>query len=151
MSVTRSQRLDRLAGYAENEQNAASTHLVELQKQLDDQESRLADLRDYLANYHLELDRARSGEVKASWLKNYATFLDHLKQVVDQQEHHVEAVRHQYERQLQVWNEKRTRVKAVEKAADRCRDQEQRIHQRSEQRTTDDLVAGNLLRRTTRP
>ncbi|QOC21200.1 flagellar export protein FliJ [Wenzhouxiangella sp. AB-CW3] len=146
--MTRSERLNRVAGHAENEQNEASSQLAALQQRLDAQETRLADLREYLANYHRELDQARQGEVKASWLKNYATFLDRLKQAVDQQENQVQAARHDYERQLQVWKEKRSRTQAIAKVADRRRRQEARDEDRAEQRATDDLVLGNSLYRS---
>jgi flagellar protein FliJ len=143
--MTRSQRLHRVAGQVEKEQDAASRRLSELRSLLSREEGQLEALREHLSSYRNGMaELHRSGSV-AHQLQNYARFTEKLHDAVQTQEKRVVEVRQAYDRQLVAWNEQRMRVKAVEKAAQRHENEEKRRAERSEQRHLDDLVTRRFI------
>lgn len=142
--MTRSKRMERVTSHAENEQFQASTILAELQRHLHFQEARLAELREYLLSYRQPIEGGgRSMQVYA--YRDTLLFLDRLKQAIQQQEDQVALARTRYQQQLQLWHEKRARVKAMEKVSEQCRQVERRALDKREQKDTDDQVLGRMM------
>ena len=144
--MTRSRRLYRIATHVAGDQEQAGRELARLRGQLQQQEEQLERLRDYCQGYHEQLVEARKRGGTAARLANYSMFLARLTEAIGQQEQNVAAVQRAYEEQRQVWIRARARVQAVEKAAERCAADEERVEDRREQRENDDLSISRLLR-----
>ena len=143
MSTKRSERLQRVAEQFGQDRDLASRRLVEQRAAMDRAEERLVELRAYLDAYHDELEQVRRSGTSASTLQNYATFLAQLQTALQQQEQNASKARDAFERQMQVWYQARTQVRAVEQAAERHVAGERKALERAEQRQLDDL---SLLR-----
>ncbi len=144
--MTRSRRLYRIAGHVGQDQEAAARELGRLRAHLQAQEQQLEQLREYCLNYHERLAEAQARGGTAASLANYSLFLGRLNEAIGQQEQSVAAANRAFEAQRQVWIQARARVQAVEKAAERCAEDETRTEEKREQRQNDDLSLARLLR-----
>lgn len=145
MSTKRSDRLKRVAEHFGEGRDVASRRLGELRVAMDQADERLQNLRSYLATYRAEFDQVRRAGTSAAKLQNYTAFLTQLQGALEQQEKHVENARAAFERQKDVWYQARTQVRAVEQAADRSAEVEQKDRDRAEQRLLDDLSLHRFL------
>ena len=146
--MTRSQRLYRIAGHVAEDREAAARELSRLRAQLQAQEEQLERLRDYCLSYHEQLAEAQARGGTAARLANYSLFLARLNDAIGQQEQNVAAATRAFEEQRQAWIRARARVQAVEKAAERCAEDETQAEDKREQRQNDDLNLSRLLRGT---
>lgn len=143
--MTRSKRLYRIADHVGQDQEAAARELTRLGGQLQEHEEQLARLHEYCQGYHQQLAEAQARGGSAARLANYSQFLARLNEAIRQQEHNVASAGRAFEQQRQVWIEARARVKAVEKAAERCATEEARTEEKREQRENDDLNLTRLM------
>ncbi|MEE4639852.1 MAG: flagellar export protein FliJ [Wenzhouxiangella sp.] len=146
--MTRSKRLYRIAEHVGQDQEAAARELSRLRAQLQEHEDQLERLRDYCLGYHQQLAEAQERGGSAARLANYSQFLARLNDAIRQQEQNVAAAGRAFEQQRQVWIDARARVKAVEKAAERCAMEETRIEDQREQRLSDDMNLTRLIRKS---
>ncbi|PLW83971.1 flagellar export protein FliJ [Kineobactrum sediminis] len=137
--MKRSDRLKQVAGHMSEERDVASRKLVELRAEMDQAEQQLQGLKQYLASYQAELEQIQQEGVSSARLQNYTAFLGQLHEALQQQERKTRNARLMFERQMDVWYQARTHVRAVEKAADRRAVVELHSADKSEQRLQDDL------------
>ncbi|MEQ8800701.1 flagellar export protein FliJ [Haliea sp.] len=142
--MKRSDRLQRVAEHFGEDRDLASRKLVELRTAMDLADERLRGLRDYLDSYHTELEQIRQTGTTSAKLQNYTAFLAQLHEALQQQERHADAARRAFERQMDVWYQARSQVRAVEQAAQRNAAMEQKQLDSAEQRQLDDLALYRL-------
>lgn len=132
----RSERLkpvQKLAGMGESE---ASRELGRSQQALAEQEARLEQLRQYREEYRGMFEGERAVDPRR--LRDERAFLARLDEVIRQQEAVVRSNMEAYERQREDWIEARSRVNALDRAAERYRAGEARDRDRREQKEQDD-------------
>lgn len=137
--MKRSDRLKRVAEHFSGDQDEASRKLAELRSIMDQAEQRLEDLRAYSDSYHAGHGQFSGSATRLATLRNYTAFLSQLQSAVNQQEQIVAQARAAFEQQKQVWFEARTRVRALEQAAERRAVAEDKVLERAEQRELDEL------------
>lgn len=142
--MKRSDRLQRVAEHFGEGRDVASRKLVELRTAMDQADERLQGLRDYLGSYHAELEQIRHTGTTSARLQNYTAFLAQLHEALQQQERHAAAAHKAFERQMDVWYQARSQVRALEQAAQRTAATEQKITDNAEQRQLDDLALYRL-------
>jgi flagellar FliJ protein len=142
--MDRSARLLKLAESMRHEQDEASRRVADLREALERSERQLADLQGYLHGYRK--GHAGVGEsASAAQLHNYNAFLDELQRAICQQQRSVDEARRAFEMQFERWKQVRTRVRAVEQAADRHAARESGRLERKEQRQSDDMALRRYL------
>ncbi|MDQ2068470.1 flagellar export protein FliJ [Natronospira bacteriovora] len=135
----RSERLKPVQKLADRGEKDASVELGRSQQALSEQEARLEQLRQYRAEYRAMFDGDGQRSVDPRRLRDERAFLAKLDEVIRQQESVVEANMQAYEQQREGWIEARSRVNALDRAADRYRRVESRDQDRREQKEQDDL------------
>lgn len=142
--MKRSDRLQRIAEHFGEDRDLASRRLVELRAAMDQANERLQGLRDYLGSYQAELEQIRQTGTTSAKLQNYMAFLSQLHEALQQQERHAEGARQAFERQMEVWYQARSQVRALEQAAQRTGAAELKRAESVEQRQLDDLALYRL-------
>ncbi|MEA5444261.1 flagellar export protein FliJ [Gammaproteobacteria bacterium AB-CW1] len=135
----RSQRLkpvQKLAGQGEKD---ASRALGQSQQALAEQEARLEQLRSYREEYR-QMFEGKDRAVDPRRLRDERAFLARLDEVIRQQEGVVQSNMAEFEDKREGWIEARSRVNALDRAAERYRSGEQREQDKREQRDQDELA-----------
>lgn len=108
------------------------------QKQLEDAEARLRDLRQYHGEYLQGFEqRARTGQSVLA-LRDYQLFLARLEEAIRQQEQIVAQAKQDVSGSRQRWQSAARQVKAVESVVSRWQGDEKRQADRIEQKNTDE-------------
>lgn len=136
--MTRSKRLDTIAGIAGKHEKEAAKVLSESQSTLAGREERLAELERYRAQYVERFEEHSRAGVSAAAVKDFRLFLARLDQAIVQAEAAVCTAAEACREDRSEWLARRTRCKAVEKVADRRRTDEARQAERLEQRAMDE-------------
>jgi len=135
----RSERLKPVQQLAGEGEKDASKELGRTEQALSEQEARLHQLRQYREEYRDMFEGKGDRSVDPRRLRDERAFLARLDDVIRQQESVVESKLDEYEQQREGWIEARSRVNALDRAADRYRATEHREQDRREQREQDEL------------
>jgi flagellar FliJ protein len=133
-----SDRLKPVRRIAENRERDAAKRLGDAQRILQDQESKLEQLRLFQKEYQQRFEEAARNGMSAAKLRDYQMFMAKLQQAVVQQESVVEASRHHRGLQKARWQEKFTRTQAIGKVIERHRQEELKDQERKDQKETDE-------------
>lgn len=132
----RSERLKPVQKLADMGESEASRDLGRSQQALSEQEARLEQLRQYREEYRGMFEGERAVDPRR--LRDERAFLARLDDVIRQQEEVVRSNMEAYERQREGWIEARSRVNALDRAAERYRATESRDRDRREQKEQDE-------------
>jgi flagellar protein FliJ len=144
--MKRSERMgpvQRVLGKTERER---ALDLGAAQRQLDEAEKKLAELRQYQIDYLQSFQqRARRGQTVHA-LRDFQTFLARLEDAIKVQEQLVAAEREGLKGSTVRWQSAAQKVKAVDSVVDRWQADERRAADRTEQKETDDRAQGKAAR-----
>lgn len=132
----RMQVLQKLAEYTEAE---ASRRLADRLKQLNAEERRLEQIRNYLADYSGN-SQANPPAMTISALRSNRGFMERLRNAADEQRGNVETQRHQAEQHATQWRVARARSLALERLGERIEQREQQRQDRLEQLRLDEIA-----------
>ncbi|MEM9172481.1 MAG: flagellar export protein FliJ [Pseudomonadota bacterium] len=140
-------RLSRLAPvqrFAEQETDTAGASLAQAEQSLSHAKSTLADLIQYRAGY---ADTQPGGDRWQSdrW-RDYCEFLQKLDAAIVQQQQAIDQAEAQRNDCLRIWQQKKTRMDALERLSGRLRQRALQEASRREQKQSDDLVASRPQR-----
>lgn len=125
----------------DREQQQAGRRLAELRDALSQSERQLEILRGYVQSYSGKAADTGSARIfSALELRNYSSFITQLNQAVRQQEMHAAQAQRAFNNQVEIWKQARSRIRSIEKVAERHAESDQRHQDRREQRELDDLV-----------
>lgn len=135
----RSDRIQRVQDIAENEERGYSRALGEAQRQLDEQQKRLQELRQYRSEYASRQPRGKGGAISSVQWADYQNFLRRLDDAVHAQAQLVADGKRNRDAHRQRWMKKRQKTESLQRVVDRYRSDELRADERAEQKIQDDL------------
>ena len=136
--MVRSERMQTVAGLAKDKENRAAVTLAELRRQHDEQERRLAELRQFQREYQERMDALGREGIGIQQLNQYRRFNDRLGEAVAQQQRIVEEMRGRLDRQSASWSDASAKRRALDETVTRLRADEAVHTARKEQREADD-------------
>lgn len=135
----RSDRMQRVQGIAENEERKYCRAMGDAQRTLDEQQQRLADLRQYRDEYAARQPKAVSGAVSSVQWADFQNFLRRLDDAVHAQSQLVDGGKQNRDLHRQRWMIKRQKMESLQRVVDRYRSDEIRADEREQQKVQDDL------------
>lgn len=122
----------------EKAEQSSARALGEAQQRLAAAEQKLADLKNYHAEYQRAfMARGKAGQTVTA-LRDFQAFLARLDEAVRQQEKNVASARDQVALQRRNWQGAARQVKAVESVVERWQDAERQAEDRRDQKDTDE-------------
>lgn len=141
--MTRSKRMKPVSDISATRERDAVRNLAQVQRELAEQQQRLAELMRYRDEYAQRFALDLSTGLDAIMVQDYRAFLARLNAGIDQQKHLILSIEERCEQQRAQWLETRTRMKVIEKVIGRYQQQEKRDEQRKEQKETDEYSQRN--------
>jgi flagellar protein FliJ len=135
----RSTRMQRVQDIAENEERGYSRALGKAQRQLDEQQKRLEELRQYRSEYAARQPKGQRGGISSVQWADYQNFLRRLDDAVHAQAELVADGKRNRDAHRQRWMKKRQKTESLQRVVDRFRGDELRADERTEQKIQDDL------------
>ncbi len=133
-----SKRLEPVRRVAQSREDSAARDLGASQRRMQEQETKLAELRKY---HHEYLDRfsetAKNG-ISASQLQEYRAFMSKLERAIEAQEKVVQESHVECTSRKGVWQQKRVRTQALGKVVERLHNTEKKADDSREQKEADE-------------
>lgn len=123
---------------ANNKERKAAAALGESLKEQKTAEQKLLALQGYHAEYLEKLRDSSKRGLSAAQLREYQAFLNKLETAISEQQHKVESSRQDTQSSRAQWQNRYTKSKAMEKAVDRMRADEEKEEGRKEQKLSDE-------------
>ncbi len=133
-----SSRLKPIHGFAERKEQDAARLFGHAQKQVQQEEGKLEQLRQYHLEYLARFqDAARSG-MGAARMIEFRAFITKLEKAIQQQEEALALAKEQNQQAKSEWQRKQSRSKAIGKAVEHHEQREQRDQDQREQKEQDE-------------
>lgn len=136
--MTGSKRLQPVQRLAESKEQDAARELGKSQRNVEQQKSRLEELRQYHTEYNERFQAAARAGISAAQLHEYRAFLVNLENAIKEQEKTVTASQQASFVQKEEWKRKHTRTQALGKVMQRYKNNEQQARDNREQKDADD-------------
>ena len=137
-AMTRSKRMQPVHGVARKREQDAGRQLDQSRRNLEAQQTKLAELRAYREQYAHEFTTSSGHGLDATRLRDYRVFLGRLNEAVRQQEEIVARCHEQLTQDRAQWIASRSHSQAIEKVIDGFRREERRQEDKLEQREQDE-------------
>ena len=138
--MSRLKRLETVEGVMGDKADRAAREFGRAQSQLQDEQKRLDQLRDFRADYQGRLTGSSEATMDAFRLQDFNAFLSRIDAAIDQQRQQVEEVERQLQLARQHWDEERGRADAMGKVVQQQRDTDNRREVKREQSQEDELA-----------
>ncbi|MDG6777636.1 flagellar export protein FliJ [Thiomicrorhabdus sp. zzn3] len=142
---SRIQKIQTLVGLAESEEDKAVKTLAELQGQYQLHAQQLEMLRSYVSDYS-PCSTANGSTIQPIQVLSTQAFINKLQDAITAESQKVDDLAHTVERARDMWLEKRSRLKALQKLLLRLEKDEQARINRAEQRFLDELSSQSSYR-----
>lgn len=139
--MTRSQRFQPIIRLAEHGQDEAARRLGEALRVVEAQRKRLDDLKAYRDGYTRRFDAAAMEGINGMLVQDFRAFIDRINEAINRQTALLAAASQEHETCRLGWVEAKARTGALDKAAERFREEEMVIEEKREQQTTDEHVS----------
>lgn len=139
--MTRSKRMQSVAGLAKNREDNAARLLGERRKFLEQQKQRLAELMMYREEYAKKFQNTGHQGLTISQLNEYRHFLIKLNMAIVQQREHIDLAIDDCQLFQQKWLDSRVHTQALDKVVEKYRNHEIKIRERKEQKELDECAA----------
>ncbi|MCB1792751.1 MAG: flagellar export protein FliJ [Gammaproteobacteria bacterium] len=133
-----SDRFKPIQKVASQRERKAAAALGESLKQRQAAQQRLAELKQYLAEYLARFERAARGGLSSSQVLEYQVFIGKLETAIEQQEKVVARSEQHCDSSKEQWRGKYSKSKAMDNAVDRMRLREAKESERREQAESDE-------------
>jgi len=138
--MKKSQRMKPIAAVAESGEQQAAIALGGAQSELQSRIARMAELKNYLAEYQQRFTVSGAGGFTVLQLQNFRSFLSNLRLAIDQQKPLVDDAVALVREKRDQWFKCRNKVKIYEKMMVRYRSEEDKVEERQEQVVLDELA-----------
>ena len=142
-----SERFKPVLKVAENREASAARKFGLSQKEQQEQEGKLENLRQYHAEYLSKFQQSASSGISAGQLREYQAFLCKLEQAIAEQEEVVRKSKQISYEHKQEWTEKHIRTQSMDKAMGRMVADEHKQQEALEQKMSDEVA--QRIRRST--
>lgn len=138
--MKRSKRLEPIMQLAEREERKAAEDLGKVRSQVEEQDMRLSQLREYKLEYQHRLVESGKLGMTAPQIISFQKFLNQLELAIEQQRGIVEQLSHRLSHQQSLWQQKYLRLKAMETVVNQHLNNEMLLDAKAEQKLIDELV-----------
>lgn len=136
--MTRSDRLQPIAGLAKNTEDSAAAVLGQARRHCEEQQRRLEELQQFQREYSDRFQALGQSGIDIRRVNEYRRFNERLNEVIEQQRKLLDESRRQLDQQNRKWSEASAKRRALDKTIDRFRDEEAVHAGRREQRDSDE-------------
>ena len=136
--MTRSKRIKAIHEIATREETLVAQKVSDKLFNLQSEELRLEQLANYLEEYR-ELAASENDTVDIALVRSRRQFVERLQVCVRHQQELVERLCDQLERQMEDWNQVRSKSMAIKRFGERAAEQEHVTNGRREQATLDEI------------
>lgn len=138
--MSRSKRLQPVQQITETREKEAARALGECQQQLAQLQQQLTELERYREEYRGHYQQSGNAGITAQRLLQLQQFLAKIDQAIEQQQQAIINGEAQCEVKKQLWFQARGRTQALDKVAERYRDDERQQQNRREQKENDEFA-----------
>lgn len=139
--MKRSERLGAILELTETHEQKAARQLGETNRQLQNSQRGLENLRGFLSNYTARFQQTGDQGMDARQLLNYRMFLDKINMAVVQQELAVQKAQQDVVRRRTEWEDAHRRSLGLKTVVDKARSEEGRIEARKLQAEMDERAS----------
>lgn len=136
--MVKSKRLKPVHRVAESKEQTAAKELGDSTRYVHEQEERLAELRNYHAEYLEKFHTAAKMGMSALQLQEFRAFLAKLERAIREQESIIQDGRNVHKFKKNSWQQKHSRTQALGKVIDRYKQAEVKDQDKREQKESDD-------------
>lgn len=136
--MTRSDRLEPIAGLARNREDSEAVALSQARQRCEDQERKLIELQQFQREYMERFEALGHAGIDIRRINEYRRFNERLTEVIQQQQKSLNESMRLLEQQSRNWTEASAKRRALDKTIDRFRSEEAVHAGRREQRDTDE-------------
>ncbi|MEZ5527902.1 MAG: flagellar export protein FliJ [Gammaproteobacteria bacterium] len=139
--MKRSQRLESVVQLAQNRAQEAAQALAFVQQRLQDEQNKLEQLQQYLAEYRDTVAQEGSKGLTVAVFRRYKDFSDNVSKAIAAQTQQVSTVRRQVEQVRRHWQMLDAKHQGLLKLQDNARQAENLLSRRQEQKELDERRA----------
>jgi len=136
--MTKSQRFKPIQKIAEKKERDAASVFGQSLRDRDEAQKRLQDLEHYLDEYLQRFNQASRQGIGAERIRDYQVFIDKLETAIREQKRVLLEVQERCDDSKAQWHGHFTKVRAVDNAVERMRDDELKVREKKEQAHSDE-------------
>ncbi len=144
MALKRSQRFKPIHNLAQQSEDVAAQMLGKIQRELSNHHLKLSELMKYYQDYTTRFNQQAEKGMSASQVQSYQKFISQLEVAITEQKKHISRTSEACDTSRANWTVERQKTQVLEKVISRYQKQEQQIHNRQEQRLSDEHVANRF-------
>ena len=144
MSLKRSERFKPIHNLAQQSEDVAAQTLGKIQRELSNHHLKLSELMKYYQEYTERFNQQAEKGMSITQVQSYQKFISQLEVAIVEQKKHINRVSETCDSSRADWTVERQKSQVLEKVINRCKKQEQKIHNRKEQSRTDEFVANRF-------
>ncbi|MCK4711219.1 MAG: flagellar export protein FliJ [Gammaproteobacteria bacterium] len=144
MSLKRSERFKPIHNLAQQSEDVAAQTLGKIQRELSNHHLKLSELMKYYQEYTERFNQQAEKGMSITQVQSYQKFISQLEVAIVEQKKHINRVSETCDSSRADWTVERQKSQVLETVINRCKKQEQKIHNRKEQSRTDEFVANRF-------
>lgn len=144
MRSKRSERFKPIHNLAQQSEDVAAQTLGEIQRELSNHHLKLSELMMYYEDYTKRFNEQAGKGMSVIQVQSYQKFISQLEVAISEQKKNISRVSDACDSSRADWNVERQKTQVLEKVITRYQKQEQQIHNRQEQRRSDEFVANRF-------
>ena len=144
MPLKRSDRFKPIHNLAQKNEDMAAQTLGKIQRELSEHHLKLSELMKYYQDYTTRFNEQAVNGMSIIQVQSYQKFIAQLDIAITQQKEHIIRVSEACDSSRAEWTVERQKTQVLEKVMTRYQKQEQQVHNRQEQRLSDEHVANQF-------
>ena len=144
MPLKRSDRFKPIHNLAQKNEDMAAQTLGKIQRELSEHHLKLSELMKYYQDYTTRFNEQAVNGMSIIQVQSYQKFIAQLDIAITQQKEHIMRVTEACDSSRAEWTVERQKTQVLEKVMTRYQKQEQQVHNRQEQRLSDEHVANQF-------
>jgi len=144
MSLKRSDRFKPIHSLAQQSEDVAAQTLGKIQRELSAHHLKLSELMQYYEDYKTQFNEKAINGMSIIQVQSYQKFISQLELAITEQKKHIVRITEACDSSRADWTVERQKTQVLEKVMTRYQKQEQTIHNRQEQRRSDEFVANRF-------
>lgn len=141
MATKRSERFKPIHHLAQQSEDVAAQTLGKIQRELSNHHLKLSELMQYYQDYTTRFNEQAGKGMSIVQVQSYQKFISQLEIAITEQKKYISRTSEACDSSRADWTVERQKTQVLEKVMTRYQKQEQQIHNRQEQRHTDEFVA----------
>jgi len=144
MALKRSDRFKPIHNLAQQSEDVAAQTLGKIQRELSAHHLKLSELMQYYEDYKTQFNEKAIHGMSIIQVQSYQKFISQLELAITEQKKHIVRITEACDSSRADWTVERQKTQALENVMTRYQKQEQTIHNRQEQRRSDEFVANRF-------